>query len=85
MSLYVKRCRHDIFAEIIESLLEKPKRVTKLSYGVGLPLDRIKRVLGYLEYNGLLVREDGEYRVTRAGIEYLQTYIKLKSLLDRVE
>lgn len=51
-----KRSRTDIYADILEVLKHRPEGalVTRISYGAGLPLDRIKPMLKTLADFGLL-------------------------------
>jgi len=49
-----KRSRMDIFAEILEVITRYPEgvRITRLSYGVGVPVDRLKTQVEALCSNG---------------------------------
>ena len=63
-------------------------RVTRISYGVGMPVDRLKKFLDRLEKFGLVrVDQDQEqnattYLVTQRGQEFLDTYWRMKGFLD---
>ena len=82
-----KRSRTDIYADILEVLKRKPEGalVTRISYGAGLPLDRIKPMLQMLANYGLVsVRNDGDsrfYHVTRRGMEFLEAYRRVQSFM----
>ena len=82
-----KRSRVDIYADILEVLKRRPEgaTVTRISYGAGLPLDRIKPMLEALSNFGLLsLRTAGEsrfYHITRRGIEFLEAYRKVQSFM----
>jgi predicted transcriptional regulator len=80
-----KRSRVDIYSEILEALKRRgPTKITRVSYAVGLPVDRIKRFLTDLSSFGLvriLTGEDTMYSITHRGLEFLEAYWKLASFL----
>ena len=82
-----KRSRTDIYADILEVLKHRPEGalVTRVSYGAGLPLDRVKPMLQTLANYGLLsVRMSGDsrfYHVTRRGLEFLDAYRKVQGFM----
>jgi predicted transcriptional regulator len=82
-----KRSRTDIYADILEVLKHRSEGalITKLSYGAGLPIDRIKPMLQTLADFGLLsVRMDADsryYHITRRGLEFLDAYRKVQSFM----
>jgi predicted transcriptional regulator len=82
-----KRSRVDIYADILEVLKRRPEGslVTRISYGAGLPVDRVKPMLEALASYGLLsVRLAGESRffhVTRRGLEFLDAYRKVQGFM----
>ena len=82
-----KRSRVDIYADILEVLKRRPEGslVTRISYGAGLPVDRVKPMLETLANYGLLsVRLAGESRffhVTRRGLEFLDAYRKVQGFM----
>lgn len=83
-----KRSQMDLFAEILEVITRYPEgvRITRLSYGVGVPVDRLKRLVDSLCTNGLVRRSAGEdeisYGATERGLEFLDTYWKMKSYFE---
>ena len=81
-----KRSRVDIYAEILEALKRKGlTRITRVSYAVGLPVDRTKNYLKDLSSSGLVGVQTGEetgYSITHRGLEFLDAYWKLKGFLD---
>ncbi len=83
-----KRSRADIYAEILEALKRKgPTRITRISYAVGLPVDRTKRFLTDLSSFGLTMVREGEetsYVITHRGLEFLDAYWKLESFMKFV-
>ena len=62
-------------------------RITRISYGVGVPIDRLKVMLEALSSYGLIltISDDDEddiyYGVTPRGQEFLETYWKMKGFL----
>ena len=82
-----KRSRVDIYADILEVIKRRPEGalVTRISYGAGLPLDRIKPMLETLSNFGLLtIRTAGDSRffhITRRGLEFLEAYRKVQGFM----
>ena len=76
----------DIYAEILEALKRKGlTRITRVSYAVGLPVDRTKNYLKDLTSSGLVLLQTGDepgYGSTHRGLEFLDAYWKLKGFLD---
>jgi predicted transcriptional regulator len=77
----------DIYADILEILKHRPEGtlVTRVSYGAGLPLDRIKPMLETLSNFGLLsVRTAGDsrfYHITRRGLDFLDAYRRVQGFM----
>jgi predicted transcriptional regulator len=77
----------DIYADILEVLKHRPEGtlVTRVSYGAGLPLDRIKPMLETLANFGLLsVRTAGDsrfYHITRRGLDFLDAYRRVQGFM----
>ena len=80
-----KRSRADIYAEILEALKRRgPTKITRISYAVGLPVDRTKKSLLDLASFGLLRVQTGEetsYSITHRGLEFLDAYWRLAGFL----
>ena len=80
-----KRSRVDIYAEILEALKRKgPTRITRVSYAVGIPVDRAKKSLSGLAAAGLTnvqTCEETSYAITHRGLEFLEAYWKLDGFL----
>jgi len=82
-----KRSRVDIYADILEVIKRRPEGalVTRISYGAGLPIDRIKPILETLANFGLLsIRTAGVsrfYHITRRGLEFLDAYRKVQGFM----
>ncbi|MDA4117759.1 MAG: winged helix-turn-helix domain-containing protein [Thaumarchaeota archaeon] len=99
MSGRAKRSKVDLYATILEVIRRYPEgeRITRISYGVGVPIDRLKVMVDKLCSTGLArkiaVDEDEEpggssaavayhYGVTQRGLEFLDTYWKMKGFLE---
>jgi predicted transcriptional regulator len=94
-----KRERLDIYADILEVLKRRPDGVliTRISYGAGLPIDRVKPMLDGLTHCELvIVRARGDplqssltqrrfYHVTRKGLEFLEAYRHIRDMLTFLE
>ncbi|MCJ7505833.1 hypothetical protein MUP05_05125 [Candidatus Bathyarchaeota archaeon] len=60
-------------------------RITRLSYGANMPLDRMKKVADKLISFGLITRRTDDpaiYLITTRGIEFLEAYKKLATYLE---
>ena len=83
-----KRSKADIYATILEVVRRNPEggRITKVSYGVGVPLDRLRVMIDDLIAFGLLRRTTNEdetnYTATPRGLEFLDTYWKMNGYLE---
>ncbi len=88
-----RRTTVDIYADILEVVKRHGGRgrITRLSYGCGMPVDRLKKFLEKLEKYGLvrgnpIETEDGvgarAFILTPRGQEFLDTYWKMKAFLD---
>jgi predicted transcriptional regulator len=97
-----KRSKVDLYATILEVIRRYPEgeRITRISYGVGVPIDRLKVMVDKLCADGLVRRvsvdeeeKRGEgggngtggayfYGVTGRGLEFLDTYWKMKGFLE---
>lgn len=82
-----KRSRVDIYADILEVIKHRSEGtlVTRISYGAGLPIDRVKPILQTLVNFGLIsIRISGEsrfYHITRRGLEFLDAYRKVQGFM----
>ncbi len=81
----------ELYATVLEVIKVHPEgaRITKMSYGVGVPIDRLKPILNDLASFGLLqtlISEDKDegrfYVLTPRAFEFLETYWKMKSFLE---
>jgi predicted transcriptional regulator len=83
-----KRSQTDLYATTLEVIKRHPEgtRITRMSYGVGIPVDRLKLLVESLCSYGLvlkMVAEEHEvyYQVTPRGMDFLDTYWKMKGFL----
>jgi predicted transcriptional regulator len=83
-----KRSRTDLYAQVLEVLIRYPEggRITRVSYGVGVPVDRLRKILEALSSYGLTrkltVEEQTLYFATPRGLEFLDIYWKMKGFLE---
>ncbi len=81
----------DLCATILEVVrtYEGEARVTRISYGAGMPVDRLKPLLARLIAAGLLrARADEDrtcYEITPRGHEFLTVYWKLKGFTESLD
>ena len=78
----------DLYATILEVVKRHRgrARITRISYGAGMPVDRLRLALDRLLELGLLsrVEDDGRayFDVTARGQEFLDTYWKMKAYIE---
>ncbi len=83
-----KRSKTDLYAEVLEVITRYPEgvRITRLSYGVGVPVDRLKSYVETLCSKGLVRRSTSEEEVvfgaTPRGLDFLETYWKMKGFFE---
>ena len=83
-----KRSKLELYAEVLEVITHYPEgaRITRLSYGVGVPVDRLKLLVDRLCSYGFARRweEDDEihFGITPRGTDFLDTYFKMKGFFD---
>ena len=81
----------DLYATVLEVVkhYHGAARITRVSYGAGMPVDRLRSFVERLLALGLLKSEelDGRpvYDITARGQEYLDTYWKLRGYVDGLE
>ena len=86
-----RREQTDLFATILEVVrrYHGAARITRVSYGAGMPVDRLRTSIDRLIALGLLKSEelDGRpaYDITPRGHEFLVTYWKMKGFVDLFE
>ena len=83
-----KRSKTDLYAEVLEVITHYPEgaKITRLSYGVGVPVDRLKIIVEKLCSYGLAVKSQDEegahYGVTPRGLEFLDAFWKMRGFLE---
>lgn len=83
-----RREQTDLFATILEVVKRHQgrARITRVSYGAGMPVDRLRRAVERLMTLGLLASEDFDghtvYAVTVRGQEFLNTYWKMRAYTE---
>ncbi len=83
-----KRSKTDLYAEVLEVITHYPEgvRITRLSYGVGVPVDRLKLLVEKLCSSGLARKSEDEedvvYGMTPRGLEFLDTFWKMKAFIE---
>lgn len=86
-----RREQSEIYATILEVVKRHhgAARVTRISYGAGMPVDRLKRAVERLVRLGLLAQseEDGvrTYDLTVRGHDFLTTYWKMRAYIESLE
>jgi predicted transcriptional regulator len=86
-----RRERSDIFADILEVVkrYHGRARVTRISYAVGMPVDRLRPALDRLiELNLLQAERVGEvtmFDLAPRGQQFLDTYWRMRAFTDLLE
>jgi len=81
----------DLYATVLEVVkrYHGAARITRVSYGAGMPVDRLRNFVERLVALGLLRVEeiDGRpaYDVTARGQEFLSTYWKMRGFIEVLE
>ena len=84
----IKRSRTDLYAQVLEVLIRYPEggKITRISYGVCVPIDRLRKILEALSSYGLAkklsVDDQTLYFATPRGLEFLDTYWKMKGFFE---
>ncbi|MEM3010729.1 MAG: winged helix-turn-helix domain-containing protein [Candidatus Bathyarchaeia archaeon] len=85
-----RRTKYEIYADLLEMVAKKGLcSVTRASYGANLPVDRAKRFLAFLASKGFvreeMVGDSRKYRITKRGLEYLETFKRMRKLFAALE
>ena len=81
----------DLYATVLEVVkrYHGAARITRISYGAGMPVDRLRVLVDRLQTLGLLKSEevDGRavYDITPRGQEFLDTYWKMRGYIEVFE
>jgi predicted transcriptional regulator len=83
-----KRSKTDLYAQVLEVLIRYPEggKITRISYGVGTPIDRLRKILDALSDYGLARKLTSDqqtlYFATLRGLEFLDTYWKMNGFFE---
>src|SRR5579859_4168007 len=83
-----RREQTDLFATILEVVkrYHGSARITRVSYGAGMPVDRLRVSIDRLIQLGLMTSEERDgrpvYDITSRGHEFLTTYWRMKGFVD---
>jgi len=78
----------DLYANVLEVVkrYHGAARITRVSYGAGMPVDRLRNLVERLLALGLLSSEDVDgrpiYDITPRGQEFLDTYWKMRAYVE---
>jgi predicted transcriptional regulator len=81
----------DLYATVLEVVkrYHGGARITRVSYGAGMPVDRLRALVERLVGLGLLKSEDLDgrpaYDITPRGQEFLSTYWKMRGFIEVLE
>jgi predicted transcriptional regulator len=81
----------DLYATVLEVVkrYHGAARITRVSYGAGMPVDRLRGFVERLEALGLLRSEENDgrpaYDITPRGQEFLDTYWKMRGYIETLE
>jgi len=81
----------DLYATVLEVVkrYHGAARITRVSYGAGMPVDRLRLLMDRLLALGLLQSEEADGRpvfdITARGQEFLDTYWKMRGFVEGLE
>ena len=90
MSSERRRTRYDIYADLIEAVAKKGVcSLTRASYAANMPVDRTKKELNLLVQHGFInevnVNDAKKFRATKWGLEYLETFKRMRKFFAALE
>jgi len=85
-----RRTKYDIYADVIEIIAKRGLcSLTRISYGANMPVDRAKKILNFLISHGfvreIMVSDSKKYRATKWGLEYLETFKRMRKFFAALE
>ena len=86
-----RREQSEIYATILEVVKRHhgAARVTRISYGAGMPVDRLKRAIERLVRLGLLAQTDEDgvltFDLTVRGHDFLTTFWKMRAYIESLD
>ena len=81
----------DLYATVLEVVkrYHGGARITRVSYGAGMPVDRLRTLMDRLLALGLLESEEVDGRpvfdITARGQEFLDTYWKMRGFIEGLD
>lgn len=87
MSKIKKRSRYEIYMDILEAIASTHHNtITRISYRVNMPLDRLKETIELMKIKGFIREEDfggrKRYYITALGGELLHALKTIKRYLE---
>jgi uncharacterized repeat protein (TIGR01451 family) len=85
-----RRTKYEIYEELLDIVARRGYcRLTRASYGANLPVDRAKKSLTFLASRGFVKEESVDdskiYRITKRGLEYLETFKQMRKLFAALD
>ncbi|MDH7563338.1 MAG: winged helix-turn-helix domain-containing protein [Candidatus Bathyarchaeota archaeon] len=85
-----RRTKYDIYADVIDIIARKNLcSLTRISYGANMPVDRTKKILAFLVSHGFVnevnVDDSKKYRATKWGLEFLDTFKRMRKFFAALE
>jgi len=85
-----RRTKYDIYADVIEVIAKKGlSSLTRIAYGANMPVDRAKKIVNFLLSHGFIreitVGDRKQYRATKWGLEYLETFRRMQKFFAALE
>jgi predicted transcriptional regulator/KaiC/GvpD/RAD55 family RecA-like ATPase len=85
-----RRTKYDIYADVIGVIAKKGlSSLTRIAYGANMPVDRAKKIVNFLLSHGFIkeitVGDRKQYRATKWGLEYLETFRRMQKFFAALE
>ena len=85
-----RRTKYEIYADLLDIVARRGAcRLTRASYGANLPVDRAKKSLTFLASRGFVkevsVDDSRIYKITKRGLEYLETFKQMRKLFAALD
>ena len=84
------RTRIEIYASILQNLEQMSEtglKITRISYGAGIPTDRARKYVNLLMSAGLIaphIEDNTYFTITKHGIRFLESFYILQGYLDEM-
>jgi predicted transcriptional regulator len=90
LSTEKRRTKYDIYADIVEIIAKKGlASLTRVSYGANMPVDRAKKEINFLIAHGFInevnLENSKKYRATKWGLEYVETFKRMRKFFAALE